>query len=142
MGILFKHFSEVPERLWKWDNFKPNEYYLFCPCCGEFYLDFESMDRLQAARDNIGSPIRINSGHRCPIHNARVGGAPLSQHKKIAFDISVFNSDKKKVLEGLKKAGFTTYGFYKTFVHTDIRKGRMWYGKGGKEAWMGLIGQT
>ncbi|UCC79175.1 MAG: hypothetical protein JSW64_13005 [Candidatus Zixiibacteriota bacterium] len=35
---------------------------------------------LQPVRDEIGAPIRINSGYRCPSVNKLVGGSSTSQH--------------------------------------------------------------
>lgn len=136
---LFVHYEDIPKEIWYWKNFSPDEPNLFCPCCGEFYLDFESMDMIQHARELCGRPFRINSGHRCKIHNARVGGAPLSEHKKIAFDISIEGHDLGKLLSSLKEAGFTTFGFYSTFIHTDKRPGRTWSTAGGRETWQQWI---
>ena len=38
------------------------------------------LDFLQAIREKWGSPIRINSGYRCPKLNKAVGGAKTSAH--------------------------------------------------------------
>lgn len=35
---------------------------------------------LERLRRDVGAPITVISGHRCPEHNARVGGAPKSRH--------------------------------------------------------------
>lgn len=35
---------------------------------------------LQPLRDAVGSPIRVNSGYRCPSLNKAIGGAKTSQH--------------------------------------------------------------
>lgn len=120
---------------WAYDNFSPEE--LACPCCGEFYDDRESIDRLQSARDLAGISFNINSAHRCFLHNARVGGAPLSMHKKIAFDISTRGKDRNAILEACKQAGFSGFGFYNSFLHVDCGRARHWYGKGAKELWNG-----
>lgn len=133
--MLFEHYADVPSELWRWPNFSPDEPNLACPCCGEFYLDFVSMDMLQLARNRLGQPLRINSGHRCGIHNARVGGVPLSQHKKIAFDVAVGNHEREDLFFALGAGGFTTFGFYQTFIHVDKRPGRVWFGEGGKALW-------
>jgi len=91
--VIYDSYRDVAPEIWRWDNFSPDEPNLYCPCCGEFFLDFPSMDMIQRARSELGKSIRINSAHSCGIHNARVGGAPLSQHKKIAFDVSVTGVD-------------------------------------------------
>lgn len=134
--MLFAHFTEVPGTSWRWPSFRPDEPNLACPCCGEFYLDSNAMDRLQAARAELGQPMRINSGHRCAIHNARVGGAPLSQHKLIAFDISLAGHTRNGLFAACEAAGFTTFGFYQTFLHVDTRPGRRWFGKGARPLWI------
>lgn len=86
------------------------------------------MDALQAVRDMIGAPIRLNSGHRCAIHNAHVGGAPLSQHKLLAFDISLQGHDPPALRAACGRAGFKGFGFYATFLHVDMGPRRQWYG--------------
>ena len=35
---------------------------------------------LEPVRERLGRPIVVNSGYRCPIHNAAVGGVANSQH--------------------------------------------------------------
>ena len=136
--MIYTHFTDLLQEkdVWKWPNFSfKYDPKLSCPCCGEFYLDVVSMNCLQKFREILGKPVHINSGHRCPIHNARVGGAPLSQHKKIAFDINLNNHNRHDVFLAARKAGFGSFGFYRTFMHTDIRPGRRWYGKGAKDLW-------
>lgn len=138
--MLYGHWSDLPTGLWRWRNFAPDEPNLACPCCGEFFLDEVAMDRLQHVRDLLGRPIKINSGHRCPIHNARVGGAPMSRHKlEIAFDISLAGQDPRALFDACREAGFSTFGFYGTFLHTDTRPGRRWFTKAGRTVWQGVI---
>jgi len=135
--MLFDHYTDVPSSIWRWENFSPSEFGMHCRCCGEFYLCEQSLDMLQKARTLAGKPFHLNSGHRCGIHNARVGGAPLSMHKKLAFDISLTGHDKYELLKVLKEAGFTTFGFYKSFIHIDIRPNRKWFGQGARKLWKG-----
>lgn len=137
--MLFAHYSEVPAAAWRWPNFAADEPNLACPCCGAFFFDETAMDRLQAARTATGRGVNINSGHRCPIHNARVGGAPMSQHKRIAFDISLRGHGPADLLDACRQAGFTTFGFYRTFLHVDTRPGRRWIMQGGRRTWNGLV---
>lgn len=92
------------------------------------------MDALQAIRSWLGAPVKINSGHRCRLHNARVGGAPLSQHKKIAFDIRIGKHDRKKLLSYARAAGFTGFGLYHSFLHVDRGPRRHWIAKGVKKS--------
>lgn len=133
--MLYQHYSEIPSSLWRWENFSPDEPGLACPCCGEFFLDFASMDGLQAIRTWLGKPIKLNSGHRCPIHNAHVGGAPLSCHKWFAADINLHGHNRHTVHDFAQAAGFTGFEFYKTFLHVDRGRPRFWYSQGAKEIW-------
>lgn len=86
------------------------------------------MDALQTARYRVNRPFRILSGHRCRTHNARVGGAPLSQHLKLAADIALRGHEAGRLYQALKDADFTGFGFYTTFIHADLGPSRRWYG--------------
>lgn len=86
------------------------------------------MDRLQAARDAVRQPFHIHSAHRCSLHNARIGGAPLSQHLKLAVDISLAGHQRHDLRDALLAAGFRGIGHYQTFIHADLGRARQWYG--------------
>ena len=130
------HYSRIDKRTWTFKNFSPKE--LACSCCGEVYLDIPAITMLQHAREIAGFPFKLNSAHRCALHNARVGGAPLSQHKRLAFDVSTRGKDAQAIFRALIQAGFTTFGLYNTFIHTDPRPNRRWYGsKEAKQKWTG-----
>lgn len=102
---------------------------LECKCgCGSAYISPEALDKLERLRVYIDTPLYINSAARCPIHNAKVGGAPLSQHRSApnmpstAFDISINNIDKGVLIASAKFIGFNGLGInYKSFVHVDDR---------------------
>ena len=58
-----------------------------CACCGELPPDFdiypyeEFFDVFDDIREEWGKPIKINSGYRCPVHNASLSGSsPISAH--------------------------------------------------------------
>lgn len=60
-------------------NFKVSEF--TCKCgCGMNDTDQRLINMCQKIRDELGVPVRVNSGCRCKVHNARVGGVPNSQH--------------------------------------------------------------
>jgi uncharacterized protein YcbK (DUF882 family) len=119
----------------RWPNFKPDE--VACRCCGEVCLLPREMDMMQALRDHIGEPLRIVSAHRCRIHNARVGGAPLSSHLGLAFDISLIGKDRKGLRDAAKSFGFTGFGYYTSFLHIDTGRQRFWYGsKQARKIWL------
>lgn len=109
-----------------WPNFTPAE--LSCPCCGEYYHDPFVLTMLQQARRFSGFAYNLNSAHRCEIHNAIVGGVPLSSHLNLAIDITTNGRDRFRIRKDLGRAGFSTFGLYQTFIHTDPRPNRLWYG--------------
>jgi hypothetical protein len=131
--MIYANHEEAPWNSDRWQNFTAKE--LACPCCGEYYHDELSLDQLQSARNKSGVSYHINSGHRCTRHNKEVGGASKSQHLKIAFDISLGGHDFRELEAALRESGFTTFGYYGSFIHTDTRPGRIWYSNLGKEKW-------
>lgn len=79
-GPLYNH-NQKPKYM---KHFTDKE--LRCKCCER--LPPEIKENLEALVDNVldparelyGSPIHVNSGFRCPLHNATVGGVAKSQH--------------------------------------------------------------
>jgi len=116
----------APTPLESWPNFSRAE--MACRHCGQGYYWPEFMDKLQALRDLVGKPLRILSAHRCSLHNARVGGAPLSQHLKLAVDIDLRGHDRVDLLAKARRVGFTGFGLYVNFLHLDLGRARHWYG--------------
>ncbi|PHS40898.1 MAG: peptidase M15 [Robiginitomaculum sp.] len=110
----------------RWPNFSAAE--MACRHCGQTYVWPEFMDRLQQARKTVGRPFQIFSAHRCALHNARVGGAPLSQHLKLAVDIGLYGHNPPLLHRACRDAGFRGFGFYQTFIHVDLGRTRFWYG--------------
>jgi len=135
--MMFIHWSHIPKEIWTWENFHPkSDTFLACPCCGEIYVHKPSLDKLQSSRVILAKPMSLNSGHRCWHRNALVGGVINSAHRLLSFDVSTRRHDRYDLLNSLAKAGFTTFGLYKTFIHTDNRPNRRWYGnKGAKQLW-------
>lgn len=134
---VYAHYGDLPPGLWPWPNFAPVE--MACRHCGELYFDPAFMEGLQAIRDALGTPMRINSAHRCAVHNARVGGAPLSMHKKIAADVSLHNQDPAALLSAARRAGMTGFGGYGTFLHLDRGRPRVWITAAGRAIWTSLL---
>ena len=59
---------------------------------------------LEPVRERLGKPIVVNSGFRCPVHNAAVGGVANSQHMKgEAADITC--DDNKRLAEIIEQLG-------------------------------------
>lgn len=137
--MIYTHFSSAPWDHKRWPNFRAGE--LSCPHCGEYYHDPKTLDMLQAARTQLGKPLFINSGHRCKVYNRtkKIRGAKRSEHLRIAFDINTWGHDRAELLKTLKDNGFTTFGFYGNFIHTDPRPFRRWSTKHGRKVWGQLI---
>lgn len=143
-GQYFRHWKHVPEFLWSLTpSFHPRtDPYLVSPDNGEFYYHIPSMQALQGTRDTLGAPVRINSGRRSELHNAHVGGRPMSQHfMKVAFDIDFHHSGHDPLIlkQILLQQGFTGIGLYRTFIHADMGPVRQWYGsRDAKQFWEAL----
>ena len=131
--MIYRSPDLVPWDAERWPNFKAREF--ACKHCGECYDDPRTMDGLQVARYAVGAPFRINSAHRCHVHNHAVGGAPRSQHLKLAVDVSLRGHDRHKLRRALILAGFTGIGLYTSFIHVDLGPKRSWYGKGARASW-------
>ncbi|MDL2266785.1 D-Ala-D-Ala carboxypeptidase family metallohydrolase [Desulfovibrio sp. OttesenSCG-928-G15] len=126
-GKLYAHYKDFAGP-WLWPNFTPQE--LACRHCGEYYHDPASLDRLQALRDLLGAPIRINSAHRCAAHNRKVGGVGNSPHLQIAFDCRCPKKDQIRFVRLAERVGFKGIGMYpaRNFIHLDMGKERDWWG--------------
>lgn len=140
---LYATWKDVPTEGWAWPHFSARE--LSCKCAGRYcdgsYFhqpDFlDALERLRAAE----GALHINSGHRCDLHNAASGGAPLSQHKRIAADISLNGHDPVSLARSAAGVGFTGLGFGRTFLHVDRRPRRTaFHYAGGKAAWTARFG--
>ena len=128
-----QHLSYWPSD--RWPNFTSAE--MACRHCGEIYFWPDFMDRLQRARTLVAQPFYIHSAHRCSLHNARIGGAPLSQHLKLAADIGLAGHDPHLLYRTCKTVGFTGFGFYQTFLHIDLGRKRSWFGNiKAKQLWL------
>lgn len=80
------------------------------------------LEVLNAIRSEVGIPIVINSGYRCPEHNAEVGGSPKSQHVEgTAADIRWKDMDVDDAALIADYCGADGIGVYSTFVHVDVR---------------------
>lgn len=104
-----------------------------CKCCGSLPSGMppkELIDVLTDIREHFG-PVVINSGYRCPKHNAAIGGAKSSRHTfGDAVDIVVKGIKTLDVYNYvIEKYGDRPYGIakkisqnpYAGFVHIDTR---------------------
>ena len=100
------------------------------------YMKIKFLEMLDAAREQAGIPLRVNSGYRTPEHNAAVGGVPDSAHTRgWAADIAAGTLEQKiRIVRAARSVGFNRFGIYDTFVHLDCDPGKWgdvaWNGKG------------
>ena len=124
---------------WRWPHFTLAELACRCQgryCHGSYWHDPEFLDGLEALRARIGKPIRINSGHRCALWNAHIGGAPRSQHKQIAADVCLAGHDRDTLFSAAQSAGFTGLGCGQNFLHIDRRaRPARWFYPGSLALW-------
>jgi hypothetical protein len=132
------HWSRVQWDCTRWPHFSPRE--LACHCCGEMCVWPEPLDAVETLRRAMSTPLVIHSGHRCALHNARVGGAPLSLHKQIAFDVALASHDPAQLARAAHTSGFRGFGYGQSFLHLDTRAhpARWFYGNRSKLKWASL----
>ena len=129
-------------------NFRLDEFKCKCGKCDPILLDEKLVELLQKIRDHFGKSVNINSGYRCPSHNAspKVGGNPGSHHMKgKAADIRVEGVTPLEVAKYAESIGIQRIGLYDTFVHIGSDSSRH-YWKGHKsipvETFGGKVTQT
>lgn len=123
----------------RWPRFNLRD--IACRCCGETFILPEALDALERLGTALGEGLCLTSAHRCALHNARVGGAPLSQHKRLAFDIALGGHDPARLFAAARAAGFTGFGFGQTFLHLDTRArpAHWFYGQRSKQKWTSVL---
>ena len=96
---------------------------LECKCCGRKKIDKLFLAKLNYARELAGFPFIINSGYRCPEHNAKVGSTSGNHVAGKAADIRCFDAKTRfKMVTAMTSAGMLGIGVNKTFVHCDINR--------------------
>lgn|GEM_PF-412781 len=123
--MLYSSHRLVSRAGWRWPHFRPDELACRCGgrgCRGAYWHDADFLDALEALRAEMGRPLRINSGHRCAIWNAVVGGVPNSQHRRIAVDIAFGKHDRRAMVDAAERLGFTGIGIARSFLHLDRRE--------------------
>ena len=124
------------DQKWVGQYFQAKEFK--CPCCGINAVHPRLVLRLDKIRAEIGVPLRISSGVRCPAHNANVGGATNSYHmpqedaKGWAADFT-FARHSMKIPINMVKLYLTACEqsvanggviLYPSWVHIDVRPKR------------------
>lgn len=115
-------------------NFYLDEFACKCgrPECDAVPPTPELIRLTQAIRDELGTPFSPTSACRCPLWNAKVGGAKKSKHVTgEAVDIPAYGGDMRfLIIEAAIKHGAKGIGIGKTFVHVDTRKNPIAWGYG------------
>ncbi|MBR4384373.1 MAG: N-acetylmuramoyl-L-alanine amidase [Selenomonadaceae bacterium] len=120
------------------EHFHASEF--VCPCCGTGTVKPRLIELLEQLRAELGgNPIHINSGYRCPKHNAEVGGVANSQHVfGNAADITIPTVGYNRARKAVEKLDFDGTGFYpplpndtRWFIHVDVRSN----GTGDRVVW-------
>ena len=107
-------------------NFHPHtDPKLLCTCgrgqCDKRSVNQYSLDRLQLIREDLGQPLTVTSGGRCPLHPDEISKTQPGDHQKqYAVDIECHTVEletKLKVLAGRHGATRVAGGAYCGFVH-------------------------
>ena len=118
-------------------NFKTSEFACHCGC-GLNIIDQRVIDMAQTLRYELGVPVHVGSGCRCPKRNAAAGGVKGSKHLLgLAADLNcakggkvMFDTAKKLKSEGkLPDLDYCIYYRKKNFIHIDCggkRKNGTW----------------
>lgn len=106
---------------------KDHEYY--CPCanptCSGKRAPHPALDlKVEVIRQLTGRPVIVNSGVRCPEHNARVGGVEGSEHVTgEGADLQCMSSrDRMDLVRAAIKAGIRRVGVGRQFVHVGVSR--------------------
>ena len=125
MTALYASWREVAPADWVWPHFSPRE--IACRGDGSLLVVPAFLNLLEKLRDKLGRPLTVNCAYRSALHNARVGGAPMSEHKfGRAADIACAKDQRTDLLLAARAVGFTGFGFYASFLHLDIGLTRTW----------------
>lgn len=107
----------------KLDYFKKHEFECKCRFCDlDVVMDKRLLVALDRMRRRFGKPIVINSGIRCPDHNADEGGVKNSSHLTgKASDIKVESDRDRFKLIGLAiEMGIPRIGIGIGYLHLDV----------------------
>lgn len=100
-----------------------------CPCCDTLKIIpgfFSHMEKLEQMRLRLGFTMIINSGYRCPEHNAEIGGSVNSWHMLFATDVRpAWGKGFAQRLKNMYRIALIDdwggIGYYNTFLHLDLR---------------------
>lgn len=94
---------------------------LACSCCGDRRMKPGFLRLLDGIREEVGEPLTIVSGYRCPKHNDKVSSTgPNGPHTTgKAVDIKSDSRLRFKIVEAAMKQGINRIGIARTFIHID-----------------------
>lgn len=104
---------------------------LACRCCGRLEFTQAAIEELEATRVELGWPMKINSGYRCPEHNATesstglTGPHTISTNDNVTIDVAVYGSRAWHLVFVLLRRGWAGIGIKQKgpragrFVHAD-----------------------
>ncbi len=118
-------------------HFNSSEFECKCNTCTIQMIDDELIEKLEKVRELYGRAIKVNSGYRCPDHNAKIGGKVGSSHMSgLAVDISptLITLDDLDLLYEICFNIFDNIGDgrHKKFIHVDTRSPKV----DGKRHWI------
>ena len=100
---------------------------LICTCghadCDKRSVKQLFLNKIQMMRDDLGRPLTITSGGRCPNHPNELHRTTPADHQKcIAVDIAVANGvERYEIVRYGLMYGFNAIGVAKGFVHLGYR---------------------
>lgn len=108
-----------------WNYFKIEEF--ACNCCQSCIIDEYMVNRLDLVRAELGFPLVVRSGYRCPEHNQRVSTTgPRGPHTTgCAVDIAVSGERAQRLIRVALQREFTGIGVKqhgehaRRFIHLD-----------------------
>ncbi len=109
------------------NNFHPDtDTKLKCTCsdprCDRRSVDQPTLDKAQIVRDDIGVPLSVNSGGRCPYHPDELHRSTPADHQKgRGIDLGATGATRGNIVRAGIDAGFNAIGVAKTFVHLGYR---------------------
>ena len=106
-------------------HFKLREF--ACPCCGQASMHPTFLMRLDMLRDELGFPLVITSGYRCPNRNVQASTTGLHGPHTTgrAADIAIHGGRAFQLIEQAITRGFRGVGVHQRgpsqgrFVHLD-----------------------
>lgn len=98
-------------------HFRKNEF--LCSHCGVEEMDEGFIQMLDATREQVGVPMRINSGYRCQEYDSSIGGEGNHPTGKAADIAAATSRARYLILAAALDVGFTRIGIGKNFIHLD-----------------------